>query len=457
MKRTILLGRLFTVVAVAAFPTACDEFNNEGAPYIDTPNTAYIPKPPAIDASWNLEPVANIGQHDLRVFVYKDKKYDGLFTRTLGWNGGDGVFTTLLPDGNVFWSFNDSFYGVADGETRARGSCSFPRNSIMIQKADDSGAPGETDDDLVWLADYVQTTAPSAPRYYQARTHIRNPDATLTEAEILAGEIDQDYVYWAGDGTVYNDPIKGTIYQMTWFGVNLTAGGGSMITYKTCLAEYSLEGTPGDGQYMSMISRDDDFKNNGLGYGSTLFEDEDGHIYLYTTEQDGAYNCRTLVARTENLNLGSTWSYYIRTLSGEFQWQTKVPSENERKRSYIQSDPGSMPWVFKSGDMYYMTYQSFPFGRAIYICRSDKPCGPFTDRKLLFTLPETLDKQGDPYFQHWYMINLHMPLSRDGELVFSTNSDTYNFWDNFNRPGSADFYRPYFFRVFNWESLYAEE
>ena len=73
---------------------------------------------------------------------------------------------------------------------------------------------------------------------------------------------------------------------------------------------------------------------------------------------------------------------------------------------------------------------------------------------LLFTLPATLDKLGSPYHQRWYMINLHPALSRQGELVFSTNSDPANFWDNFNRVGSADFYRPYFFRVYNWEHVY---
>ncbi len=31
-----------------------------------------------------------------------------------------------------------------------------------------------------------------------------------------------------------------------------------------------------------------------------------------------------------------------------------------------------------------------------------------------------------------------------------------NSGDNFNFPGSADFYRPYYYRVFNWESLYDE-
>ena len=116
-----------------------------------------------------------------------------------------------------------------------------------------------------------------------------------------------------------------------------------------------------------------------------------------------------------------------------------------------------MPWVIEKDGTYYMFMEGFPFGRDIYMYRSETPYGPFVDQKLLFTLPSTLDKLGNPYHQRWYMINLHPALSRTGELVFSTNSDPVNFWDNFNRVGSADFYRPYFFRVFNWENVYSEE
>ena len=74
--------------------------------------------------------------------------------------------------------------------------------------------------------------------------------------------------------------------------------------------------------------------------------------------------------------------------------------------------------------------------------RSKHPYGPFVDQKTLFTLPEFLDKIGEQRYQHVYMVNIHPALSRTGELVISTNTDCSNFWDNFNAPGSADFYRP---------------
>ena len=225
-------------------------------------------KMPQIDSEWNLELMPNRSGQYWKVFVYKDLKYNALFTRSLGWNGGDGVFTTGLPDGNIFWSFNDSFYGVIN-ENRSRGNCSFPRNSIMVQ------TPGEKDENLVWLADYVQTNDPNADRYYQVRTHIRHPKATLSDEKIQAGEIDQDYLYWAGDATIYNNQM-----QMLWGAVDNTDPNNLMRRFGTCLATYSLEGKPGDATYMKLISRNDNFNDHTLGYGDTMWEDEDGHLYL---------------------------------------------------------------------------------------------------------------------------------------------------------------------------------
>jgi hypothetical protein len=394
-----------------------------------------------VDASWQLERMDDTGSSDSRVIVYKDKLYNSLFTRTLGWNGGDGCQSTLLPDGNVFWTFNDSFYGVVNATTRARGTCNFPRNTVMIQ------TPGETDANLHWLNSFVQTTDATASHYYQARTFIRHPKASLTVAAVDTGSIDSDWLYWAGDATVYNGQL-----QMLWNGVDTTDPNNPMRHEGTCLATYSLSGKVGDGTYMSVISENHNFRPEDIyGYGSTLWEDEDGHTYLYCT-----YNYGVLVARSETHDLNSPWEYYISDAGGNFAWQTTYPTEAEVKRSQIQDTSCSMPWIFKKDNYYYMTGQSMWFGKDVYIMRSTTPYGPFTNHKTLFTVPSTLDKVGVQTYQHLYMINLHPHMSRAGELVFSTNTDTASFWDNFNALGSADFYRPYFYRVYKWEKLFDE-
>ncbi len=413
--------------------------------YKEDPNFA----PPHINPAWNLVEISDMA--GAGVYAYKDKLYDGLFTRTLGWNGGDGVLTVKLPDGNLFWTFNDSFYGVVDGETRARGACSFPRNSTMVQSRE-NGHLGETDEHLHWLARFDQTTDPNAPGYYKAFTHIDHPKAG-TEQPFNGDGIAQDYLYWSGDGTIVDGKL-----QLIWMGVHTpNDGSGAMINQNAAIATYSLDGKPGDPGYLKMESIDHDFiPENPYGYGSTLWEDEDGHIYLYSSVSPGLYANIPIVARTTTRDLRSDWEYYVPTDAGEMVWQKEYPMELQAKNAGIAPEQGALtlPWVFKKGDWYYMLAQSYPFGKELNILRSEHPWGPFKDKKVILKFPNTLDKIGVQTYQHLYMLNLHPGLSRDGELVISTNSDCANFWDNFNAEGSADFYRPFFFRIFKWERAF---
>lgn len=413
---------------------------------------------PDIKPEWDLELMPDATRSGAAV-AYKDWKYNKLFTRPRGWNGGDGVLTVGLPDGSVFWTFNDSFYGRVNAADRSRGDCNFPRNSVMLQKATD-GVLGETEDDLIWLADYVNWTDPSAERYFHCRTHLRHPDGEKTVDEILAGDIDQDRVYWSGDGTIYDGKL-----QMMWMGTaskELRALGTSLATYRldgTIPEGYYLDDIPDylpkKGNYLYREKVTHQINDNAVSYGSTLCEADDGHTYLYGTNGYGV-----LVARTATHDLYSKWQYYVRPEEGsDFVWQDEYPTKEQMERSQIMENNHqcNMPWVFKDGDYYYMTAQGPYFAREVYIYRSKTPYGPFGEKRLLFVLPGELDKLG-PTAYHWlYMVNLHPALSREGELVFTTNSDPDDFWKNFNAPGSADYYRPFFYRVFNWKSLFGDE
>lgn len=412
---------------------------------------------PQIPAEWGLERMPHNNANP-NVYVYKDKRYDALFTRTLGWNGGDGVQTTLLPDGNVFWSFNDSFYGRAtDASSRIRRSSNFPRNSLMVQTPGEDGLPGAENTNFVWLADWVQREDSTAEGYYHCRTHLRHPNGEKTEAQIRQGEIDQTWLYWAGDATV----VDGCL-QMLWAGVyNGTQN--LMQPRNRALAVYSLEGNPGSPEYLKLLSVDHNFiVHDPIGYGSTLWEDEDGHTYLYSCYQfrknaDDLLNTSSpVVARSRTHDLRSPWEYYVADASGKFHWQNTYPTPEEARRSAISSKSVATPWVFKDGDWYYMTAQGFVFAREVYIMRSRTPWGPFEDCRHLWSMPRELDKLGTRTYQHFYMPHLHQSLSRQGELVFSTNTDCKEWADNFNAVGSADFYRPYFFRVYNWKALFEE-
>lgn len=409
----------------------------------------------SIPGQWQLVEIPEMAGTGVRAF--KDKLYDGLFTRTLGWNGGDGVVTVGLPGGNVMWTFNDSFYGVVDSLTRARGACSFPRNSTMLQLAH-NGMPGTVDGDLIWHAPMMQIERPGDNGYYKALTELDHPDASEFNDDGIAA----DYVYWSGDGTVEDGCLK-----IIWLGTHLwneKKEGGDVHHMDICnaaVATYSLDGTPGDSTYLKLTGvKHDVLPENPFGYGCTLWEDEDGYTYLYGATGTGVFLQNVpIVARARKGALEGAWEYYVGDGKGDMWWSSEYPSREDVGPSGIAPGEGSvaMPWIFKKGDWYYMTAQAFPFGKELCILRARNPWGPFTDRKTLLRFPDKLDKLGTQEYRFLYMLNLHPALSREGELVISTNSDTEDFWDNFNNEGSADFYRPYFFRIYDWEKVYDGE
>lgn len=441
-------------------------YNPAGVCYLEAESGERIPlvsaagRKPALDDSWQLEEMTEGGASQADVYCYKDVLYNRLFTRSLGWNGGDGVLTVELPDGHVLWTFNDSFYGVADAETRARGACSFPRNTIMSQTADSDGFPIPTDENLHWLARFVQTRNPNNSGYYKALTHIDHPRATSFNDDRIA----QDFLYWSGDGTVEAD---GKL-RFLWNGVDNRNG--QMIALNTALATYTLDGRPGDYKHLRLESVDHDYlPDNPYGYGSTLCEGADGHIYLYSSTGNGNWIGNVpIVARTIGPSLLDPLEYYVPDADGNLAWQSEYPTKEQVQKSSIA--PGehnyTMPWVFRKGGMYYMCAQSFPFGQEMIIMRSENPWGPFVDRRVLISFPNPLDPlQHDPWgdkYRFLYMLNLHPALSRTGELVISTNTDATDdgpgtFWRNFNEPGSCDWYRPFFYRVYGWENLFDGE
>ncbi len=103
-----------------------------------------------------------------------------------------------------------------------------------------------------------------------------------------------------------------------------------------------------------------------------------------------------------------------------------------------------------------MLAQAYPFGQELTIMRSENPWGPFKDKKSLLKFPNPLDELQLGAYNHLYMLNYHPALSRDGELVISTNTDCANFFDNFNASGSADWYHPFFYRIFKWKRVFEE-
>lgn len=387
--------------------------------------------------------------------VYLDLTYFNLFaSHQKGWNGGDGVYSTTLPDGNSFWSFGDSFFGlISEYRNRLRPS-NLPRNAAMIQTGEESYR------DFMVLNELCSTNPNDRERYYKGKTWLRHPKAmALSQREIDNGSTDSDRFYWPGDATVIWREGK-PILQVLWGSIF-----GNMNRDETALSEYSLEGKPGDESYMKLLRLIPNVVKYSAGYGSGLLEAADGHTYLYASTGTGGFGSVPIVARTATHDLTSEWEYWIADANGNFVWQTKEPTDAEIMRSNIsEGEWVTEPSMMAYGDYYYMVTQDGLNGN-IYIYQAKDPWGPFINRKCLYNVP---DEQAATYNTF-----VHPQLSRTGELVISYNMNavtlvTYTknskgeivennsdgFWRNFGAWESADLYQPHFIRVFGWQSLF---
>lgn len=455
---------LALAIVAAGGMTSCDDDEFDVIVAEEMPRTVYNPWYADDEKEDELELVdmPNDGWESC-ITVKKDKTYDRYFTRDRGMNGCDGVYTTELPDGNIFWSFGDSFFGMlSDPTLRIRGGneSNFPRNAVIIQtKQNYNGF--HCLNELVQIDDKFRTD------YYKGRTFLRHPKGEQTEADIKAGSIDQKYYYWPGDATVIERNGK-KILQVLW-GECFKMDDGGMGRDGTALTEYDLTGKPGDESYMKQISYKSLSETYITNYGSAVFEcEEDGRTYLYgdAERKDGSKG--PVVARTKSgYDLGGKWEYYVNKgteSDPNFVWQDDAPTRDEMRISQVMHWWGVQPNVFKHGNYYYMVSQE-PLGRDVWLHRSTKPYGPFVSpvdrnkRKRVFSIPDKLDKLGDPSHGWIYNVFVHHGLSKEGELVISFNSEAPRdggFGRNFNEVGSADFYRPYFFRIYGWENAWKD-
>lgn len=340
--------------------------------------------------------IPNEGKWESYLKVYSDTNYNNYLTRYSGWNGADGCYSTLLPDGSLLWTFQDSFFGDVTPD-RARVDNTFARNAGILQK-DRS------------LTSFVQLNAGSGKN---SETWIKYPGNTNNT----------DDLYWPGRTHVRDNKVQVPMGHM-----HLNAANGELEHASTDVAILSLP----DLALENIVLNVDTTKSTGYDSGS--FDDADGYSYMYGTENQWLSTILH-VARVPNHDFTAKWEYL--TDNG---WADKPDGHS------IASDI-TEPNVFKDGNKYYLVSQQIIYGQDIYIYESSSPIGPWTNKRTLYRIPDKYD--GTDILT--YNASVHPGLSQKGELVISYNINPRDFWSNFNNPGSADRYRPYFVRVFGWK------
>ena len=394
MKRintTLSVSVLLFMVVVTFF--SCKK-NDYGIASYQKPSTANSSNS-IFDDSSKYRLIPNVGNWDSKVNAYEDLQYDAFLTRNNGWNGGDGNFSHLLPDSSILWTFQDSFFGFVDN-TRNRPSSQnvFVRNAGIIQKKGD-------------ISSFVQLNSGSL-----------NNSKTWIQYDNLVSN-DTKEVYWPGGGHVVNGSFQVLLSHLSY-----NASGGLDFT-SVDLAIFSLP----DMVLQKVV------KNKYVGaisFDSNIYDDEDGYTYIYGSIQD-FLEYKLYVARVPNHDLTGTW-----------QFLTSKGWGDAPDNYYILEDEQTLPNIVKSGSTYYLISQQVVYGRNVYAWSGSSPVGPFSNRKTLYQIPQNSKVLT-------YNTTVHQELAKEGELIIAYNNNPINFADNFNTPGSADYYKPYVVRLRNWK------
>jgi hypothetical protein len=392
------------------------------------------------------------------VGVYRDITYWNLFAmRMKGWNGGNDCNSISLPDGNVLWTFGDSYFGrISEFRNRMQYN-NRPHNAaqVQIQRGELYG-----EDDFVTLNEYVSTSQNNPMYYYKGKDWVRHPDAKLSQNDIDLGLIDDAHYLRPEDGTVVLSGGETRIQQIFSAYNKYDEHDGLYIV------EFGLQGDPREKGYIMELSK---VKMPYVAdFGHAILEDG-GRNYLYGTVRQTApaADC-VVVARTQNRSLKSQWEYYVKDETGSYNWQTDVPTLEQLRNSKISGPTKAYgPSVFKYGNDYFMVSQA-GFNGAIQISKSDNPWGPFRVQRRIYNI-----RRDEAVANHVFV---HPQLSRMGELVVSYVTEpegiTLYTQDNDGQPiateltgeernrngwGSASLNQPHFLRIFNWQNLFSVE
>ena len=323
-----------------------------------------------------------------RVEVETAEKFNNYFTRYGdGWTGADATYSIPLPDGRVVWIFGDTFLGEVDSTNRSRAPQPLINNSFMVQEGD------------AFVTLFGKTDPPSA--------FLVPPDPLEK--------------YWPNHGFTYDDRLY--VFLYTWKN-NENGGAFGFDFVRTDQAVFDL---PSLSLQSIHTVKDDD----RVIWGISVMK-EGPYLYIYGSEDRPFESKRLHLARVPLANLEADWSYW--TQNG---WSTEEDSYPLLEGISNQFS------VFKHQHNYYLIVQGDSFSEKIYRYKATKPQGPFTDPLVLY---ETPDHGGETWT---YNACAHPEfMQEDSSLLISYNVNSMNFSELFE---NADYYRPYFVWVRNWE------
>lgn len=337
---------------------------------------------------------------DISSGTVTDDIFTGYFRRTQGWVAGDGGYSIRLIDGKNLWLWGDSHIDDYDPNTETV-PCLFQVNNAGLLQSE------------------------ANPAVMNTLTGNGNPASYFVHPGGWP-----DYWFWPLSGYQFQD----TIYVML-DNIKKTGSGGSFgftsggPDYMAKIAFPSMQVS----EYMQLPAQND------ITFGMGFIQHE-GYMYVYGNKKTSLVGTSAYVARFYPDNPIQSWRYF----NGS-EWVI-----NPQQADEIASDgDATFSSAFKVGNTFVLLSTEFSLdctGRHIYAYTAKNPQGPYSGRKIIYSLPDTLGGT----FPFFYIAVGHPQFTNaQGVLVtYSVNG----FLDCgpetcVNNRLNPDFYRPRAIRV----------
>jgi hypothetical protein len=275
--------------------------------------------------------------------AYKDTVISNFFRREKGMIAADGGYTIPLPDGRVMWMFGDSYIDDYDPATRSVPCLFGANNSVLVQPKGD------------WDWHHTQTLPGS--------------DSSQSFFKAQPGNF-----IWPMTGFAHGD----TVYILC---LNLHKNGPGQYDMKNMGDTWAKVYIP----TMKVVAYSQLQNFNEIGFGQGFIKD-DGWVYTYGLKANKIY-----IARFKEDKPNSLWGF----------WDGKNWSGDINKIASIADAPGFSVYFTKVKNRWLYLSTEFSLacdnGKDIYASSSSSPVGPFSTRKVIYTIKD--NKQGHrPFF-----------------------------------------------------------
>ncbi|ODT35730.1 MAG: hypothetical protein ABS67_00880 [Niabella sp. SCN 42-15] len=287
--------------------------------------------------------------------VYKDSVFTNYFKRTHGWVAGDGAISFSLNNGKSLWLYGDSYIDNYNLVT----------NTVPC---------------LFQVRNAAVSMGISNPADQQTHLGSGSPKSTFQVGT------DNKFWFWPGMGFAKGDTAY--IFQNR---LRNTGAGGAWAfesVDELHIAKMKIS-------TMQVVGYSNLGTRNKISFNNGILKDGN-YQYIYGIKNNGFGN-DLMVARVPENNFYAPWEYY----NGR-SWNTDMT-----KASKIHAEFTSSFYVFKLKHKYVLLTTEFSVGcdqgKEIYSYTSDKPYGPFTNKKMIWTVDDTLNG----HYPFFYIATAH--------------------------------------------------